>query len=82
MENDFFVLSTTTNKENFILKIEAKYKMYYKPIIFDLAHEKRIFTAKTSEAARWVIVGYKNKLPFIKQNEPNELHISFPFIMQ
>jgi tetratricopeptide (TPR) repeat protein len=82
VENDFFILNTRLDQNYFFLIIKAKFKIYYKPIIFNLAEEKRIFSPKTATAKRWVIVGYKEKLPFIKPNEPSEMKINFPFIMQ
>ncbi len=81
LENEFFHIEAKTIKSNFFLIIKAKHKLYYKPIIFDLVKDTETFDPKTNVSKRWVVVGYVDELPFIKQNPYNEMAISFPFFM-
>lgn len=81
LQSDFFTLTPKFVKKNFFLIIKAKHKLYYKPIIFSLIKDETTFPPKTSKSRRWVVVGYIKDLPFIKETQPNENSISFPFYM-
>ena len=81
VENEFFSLSTKVLKKNFFLVIRAKYKLYFKPIIFDLTKDKRTFPPYTSKSKRWVVVGYEKELPFIKETKPSSNTLAFPLHM-
>ena len=77
VENDFFKLSTRVLKQNFFLIIRSKYKLYIKPIIFDLTKDERTFSPRTAKSKHWVAVGYKKSLPLIEETRYNENSLSF-----
>ncbi len=81
VENEFFTLTSKKLKKNFFLLIHAKYKLYFKPIIFDLTKDSKIFTPHTVRSKRWVVVGYLKDMPLIKETEKKHNSISFPVYM-
>ncbi len=81
VENEFFILKPKKIKKNFFLIIHSKYKLYFRPIIFDLTKDDRTFRPKTSRAKRWIAVSYSKELPFIRESEAKEERISFAFDM-
>jgi len=81
LQNNFFSITTKVNKKTFFIIIKPFQKMKLFPIIFDLVKENTIFDAKVKIAKHWMIVGYKEKLPFIKKDEIPDIGINFPFFM-
>ncbi len=79
VENEFFRISTKMLKKNFFLVIRAKYKLYFKPIIFDLTKDEQTFPPYTSKSMRWVVVGYDKELPFVKETKPSTNTLAFAF---
>ena len=78
LENEFFTITTKKLKKNFFLVIHTKYKLYFKPIIFDLTKDDETFTPHTKKKKRWLVVGYIKELPLIKPTQPDENRLSFP----
>lgn len=81
LQTEFFHIEAKVQKRNFFLIIKTRYKLYAKPIIFNLVKEDSVFDEKTSISKHWVIVGYEEKLPVIKLSEKKATSISFPFFM-
>ena len=81
VENEFFILSPKILDTNFFLIIRSKYKLYFRPIIFDLTKDEKTFPPRTSKAKRWVVVSYIKELPFIKEPKKQETRLSFAFTM-
>lgn len=81
VENRFFKIEPKLIDGNFFLIIQAKQKLYFYPIIFDLVKDKETFEPKTTISKRWIVIGYKDELPFIVNTAYNELSINFPFYM-
>ena len=82
VENLFFKIEPKFIGDNFFLIIKAKQKLYYYPVIFNLINDKETFLPKTTIANKWIIVGYKKKLPFIQKTPYSDLSIDFPFYME
>jgi len=74
LENEFFTITFKKLKKEFFLIINAKHKLYFHPVIFDLAKDDEIFSPVTSTAKEWVVVGYDKKLPMIEKTQKNSLH--------
>ncbi len=82
LKTEFFTIDAKVRKNNFFLIVKTKYKLFAKPIIFDLVNDDTVFDATTSTAKRWIVVGFKERLPVVKMEEKKATSISFPFFMQ
>jgi len=79
LQNDFFKI-TSTNKENtFFIVIKPIKKIKLFPMIFNFTKDDTIFNTHIKYAKHWMIIGYKDKLPYIKQEKDPEIGINFPF---
>jgi tetratricopeptide (TPR) repeat protein len=81
LKNSFFEIYTETKKETFFLVIKPYEKMKLFPMVFDLVKEDTVFSSKVELSNRWMIVGYKDKLPYIEPQEKSESAINFPFTL-
>lgn len=82
LEDEFFKVNTFTNNGTFFISVKPKQKMKLFANAFDLTKEASLFDAEVSLSDSWSIIGYKEKLPLIKHEEPSSLGINFPFYMQ
>ena len=82
VESEFFRIETKLRKGNYFLIVKTNYKLYAKPIIFDLLKKDPIFDAKTSSAKHWIVIGYVDKLPVIEPSKRKPTAISFPFLIE
>lgn len=81
LQNSFFEIDTETKKETFFLVIKPYEKMKLFPKVFDLVKEDTVFSSKVELSNRWMIVGYKDKLPYIEPQAESESAINFPFTL-
>ena len=79
LQNSFFKIENTIQKETFFLIITPFYQMKLYPIIFDVIKDKALYQADIKMSKHWMIVGYKEKLPFIKKEPITDTTINFPF---
>ena len=80
LQNDFFKVETKITEKNFFLVITPFYKEKLYPMIFDLAQDDSIFEADAKVAKHWMIIGYKEKLPFLKHEKKVDTSINFPYV--
>ena len=52
-------------------------KLY--PMIFDLTRDETIYDTKVKMSKHWMILGFEDKEPFIKNNDYSDVSINFPF---
>jgi tetratricopeptide (TPR) repeat protein len=78
VDNAFFKIDVFEKLQRFYLKITPKHKLYIKPIFNDLALETVIETVKNRASDRWLIIGYKDKVPFLEPTFLKDSSISFP----
>ncbi|WP_295009066.1 tetratricopeptide repeat protein [Sulfurimonas sp.] len=81
LQNSFFEIDSEIKKETFFLVIKPFEKMKLFPIVFNLVKEDTVFSAKVELSNRWMIVGYKDKLPYIEAQEKSDAAINFPFTL-
>ncbi len=81
IQNDFFVISSLRKDKTFFLTIKPFYKLKLVPVVFDATQDKSVYDADVTLSKHWVIVGYKEKLPLIYQDEKPSIGINFPFYM-
>jgi tetratricopeptide (TPR) repeat protein len=81
LENDFFKVQSVIKQDTFFLIITPHQKMKLYPMIFDLIKENDVYEANVELAKQWMIVGYMEKMPFIKEKQNNDTGINFPFVM-
>jgi tetratricopeptide (TPR) repeat protein len=80
-QNNFFKIKTELKNKTFFLIIEPYAKMKLYPIIFDLSKEETIFSPNVKLSKHWMIIGYKQKIPYIKSKVDSDLTINFPFTL-
>ncbi len=81
IQNDFFEIDTQMQKKTFFLIVHPFYKMQLFPMVFDLSKDDTVYKANVKLAKHWMIVGYKEKLPLIKELKSVEKSINFPFTL-
>ena len=79
LQNDFFQIDSIIKKKTFFIIIKPIKKIKLYPMIFDLSSENTIYNANVKLAKHWMIVGYENKLPYIKKDKKTDVAINFPF---
>ena len=82
VQNDFFKVNTFIKKDTFFISIKPFYKLQLIPQVFDLTEDDSVYQANVELSTKWVIVGYKKKLPLINSYTKQEVSINFPFFMQ
>jgi len=81
LQNDFFKIKSEIKKKTFFIIITPYKKMKLYPIIFNLSVDDTIFQADVKLSKHWMIVGYKDKLPLIKNEKRSDVAINFPFLL-
>lgn len=81
LENDFFKVQSTIKKDTFFLIITPHQKIKLYPMIFDLSKEDSVYEAKVELSKQWMILGYMENIPFIKEKKTKNIGINFPFVM-
>lgn len=79
IKNNFFEISTQTKKKTFFLIIKPFSKMKLFPMVFDLTKDDTVFNGDVKLSKKWMIVGYIDQLPYIKDNDYSDMSINFPF---
>jgi len=80
IKNDFFNIETEIKDKTFFLIITPNHKIKLYPIIFDLTKDDTVFQADVEFSKHWMIIGYIDTIPFIKQNTYSDTSINFPFM--
>ncbi len=79
IQNNFFEVTTQTKKKTFFLVIKPFGKMKLYPMVFDLTKDDTLFNSDVKLSKSWMIVGYRDKIPYIKDNAYSDMSINFPF---
>lgn len=79
LQNDFFVVKQEIKNQIFFLIITPIHKIKLYSIVFDLHKDESLFNANPSLSNHYIIIGYKNNLPFLKQEIKTETTINFPY---
>lgn len=79
LQNNFFEIESEVKKDTFFLIIKPYQKMKLYPIVFNLTKEETIFSAKVELSEHWMIVGYKDKPPYIQKEKKSPLALNLPF---
>ncbi|MCW8895700.1 MAG: flagellar protein [Sulfurimonas sp.] len=79
IQNNFFEITTQVNKKTFFLIIKPFEKIKLYPMIFDLTQDDTVFSSNVELSRHWMIVGYKDKIPYMKENTKTDVSINFPF---
>lgn len=82
LQNEFFKITSTIKNKTFFLIITPFYNMKIYPIVFNLAQEGSIYKANIKLSKHWMVLGYKDKIPFIKEEEHSDGGINFPFVLE
>ncbi len=81
LQNDFFILENRVVKDTFFLIVTPIQKIKLYPMIFDLTKDNDVYQANVKISNHWMIIGYKENLPYIKNSQDSNMGINFPFVM-
>ena len=81
IQNDFFKIDTSVQKDRFIVRITPFYKIELIPEIFDLTKDNEVFHAHVKSAKQWSVIGYKKKFPLFTKQDSSPLSLNFPFYL-
>jgi tetratricopeptide (TPR) repeat protein len=81
IQNNFFKITTEIKKKTFFLIINPYEKLKLYPMIFDLTKEDTVFTPNVELSKHWMIIGYKDEMPYIKPSPRSDVSINFPFTL-
>ncbi|DAB29174.1 MAG TPA: flagellar protein [Sulfurimonas sp. UBA12504] len=81
IENDFFKVQSSSKNDMFFLTITPYHKMKLYPLLFNLASEDTVYEPNAELSKQWMVVGYIDKLPYIKNTQNRDTGINFPFVM-
>lgn len=79
LQNNFFEINGLVKNKTFFLRITPFYKIKLYPVVFNLSKEDTVYQPNVKLSKHWMIVGYKDKLPYIKNDKIADNAINFPF---
>ncbi len=79
LQNDFFEIDSVLKNKMFFLIITPMYKIKLYPMIFDLSSDDSVYQAHVKLSNHWMAVGYKDQLPYMKNDKISDNAINFPF---
>jgi len=79
LQNSFFKIENQIKNKTFFLIITPFKKLKLYPMIFDMTKDNTIYNANVKLSRHWMIIGYKEKLPYIKEEVISDTTINFPF---
>ncbi len=82
LQNDFFNIQTQIRNKTFFIIITPYKKMKLYPGVFNLSKEDTVYKADAKLSSRWMIIGYKKKIPFMYKDESSQMAINFPFFLK
>ncbi|MDK9693249.1 MAG: flagellar protein [Sulfurimonas sp.] len=80
LQNSFFEIESEIKKDTFFVIIKPYQKMKLLPVLFNLTKEETTFDAHVEMSNRWMIVGYKEKIPYLEQVPKNKFALNLPFV--
>ncbi|MEA1916760.1 MAG: flagellar protein [Campylobacterota bacterium] len=81
LKDDFFTLTSKVQGKTYFIIIRPREKMKLFPMIFNLQKEDKFFQSSVVMSKRWMIVGYKDKMPLINTSSTPAQGINLPIIM-
>ena len=82
LQNSFFKIENTIKKKTFFLIITPYKKIKLYPMVFDMTKDKAVYQSDVKIATHWMVIGYNDKLPFIKKEPIVDTSINFPFELE
>lgn len=79
IQNSFFEIESEVKKDTFFLIIKPYQKMKLYPIVFNLTKEDTLFSGNVELSGHWMIVGYKDEIPYIQKEKKSSLAINLPY---
>ena len=79
LQSDFFKIDTTIDKDTFFLIIIPHLQLKLIPVLFNLNVDNTIYQPNATMSNHWTIVGFKEKLPIIREKKKLEMSIDFPY---
>ena len=81
LQNSFFKIKNKIKNKTFFLIITPFEKMKLYPMVFDMTKDSSVYQADVKLSKHWMIVGYKDKLPYINKDKHTDVSINFPFYL-
>jgi tetratricopeptide (TPR) repeat protein len=81
LENDFFSITSQIKKKTFFIIITPYHRIKLYPMLFDLSKDDTVFEVDAKLSNHWMIIGYKEKIPYINKEKKSDVAINFPFTL-
>ena len=81
LQNDFFKVNTLIKDDTFFLSIKPIHSIKLISELFNLVTDDTTFCVEATLSDRWMVLGYKDKLPLINKDEKSDIGINFPFYL-
>lgn len=81
IQNDFFEIDTIIQDKEFFIIIKPFKKIKLYPIVFDLTKDPSVYSANVERSIHWMIIGFIDTIPLIKDDSDKEKGINFPFYL-
>ena len=78
IKNSFYKIYSNVRDKKFYLIIKPFEKMKLVAMITDLSKSESSFEADISESSHWMVIAYKDKIPFIDESKKSAFSINFP----
>ena len=82
IQNSFFTIKSKIQNNTFFLIVIPNYKIKLFPIIFNLIDETDVYQSDVKIAPHWMIIGYKDRLPYINRRKKIKNSLNLPFVME
>ncbi len=82
IQNSFFQIDSTVKNGTFFLMIKPNYKIKLFPMAFNLIKDSSVYQADVKISKHWMLIGYKDKLPYINNRKKSEKGLNLPFVMK
>ena len=79
LQNSFFKIENKIKNKTFFLIITPFKKIKLYPMIFDMTKDTIVYQPDVKLSKHWMIIGYIDKLPYIKQEKMTDTSVNFPF---
>jgi len=81
IQNDFFKVNSFYKNDTYFVSIKPFYKIRLFANIFDLTKDTTVFNADVKIANSWSMIGFKDKMPLLKEEIISSIGINFPFFL-
>ena len=79
IQNDFYQVTYQVKNKTFFLRIKPFHKIKLIPVVFNLYKDETTFDVQETLSKHWIVLGYKNNVPFHQEEKRTDVSINFPY---